>query len=444
MWHDLAALHEAGIAIRGLSTDSIAVHDHRCSYLDFSQATAMASARSMTEDDAALFVAICDVVGVERAVAVSRLELGDARLAALLPMIQRAALAGTSDTRRVHHGERDLKELRERSAQLLDVPVVQVVPLSRFKWSQVVMLVATFLGVWLLVQQFIGVAAVGDIVRSANWWTVLGALVITQITALSEALAISGTLPAVVPLGQLTVLRLSLAFIGLIGGTVATTAAVIRFNQRHGLGAAIAVSSGVIYSVCGFIVEIILVGVSLPFVIDSFHRNDSPGLSFDTRALNAVLWVIIAVAMVAAALFAIPKIRALVVRRSAPTLTPAWNNLKQIARQPARIGKIFAGQVATQLMMAIGLGLALLSVGSTVSFGCLIVICTATSLLGGLAPVPGGMGVMEASFISGLTLAGVPEGPAIAATFIYRMVTAYLPPIWGWVAMLWLRHTDAL
>ena len=70
--------------------------------------------------------------------------------------------------------------------------------------------------------------------------------------------------------------------------------------------------------------------------------------------------------------------------------------------------------------------------------------CTATSLLGGLAPVPGGMGVMEASFISGLTLAGVPEGPAIAATFIYRMVTAYLPPIWGWVAMLWLRHTDAL
>ena len=45
-------------------------------------------------------------------------------------------------------------------------------------------------------------------------------------------------------------------------------------------------------------------------------------------------------------------------------------------------------------------------------------------------PVPGGMGVVEAGLIGGLTSAGVPQDQAIAAVFIQRLFTAYLPPIW--------------
>ncbi len=54
-----------------------------------------------------------------------------------------------------------------------------------------------------------------------------------------------------------------------------------------------------------------------------------------------------------------------------------------------------------------------------------------------MAPVPGGMGVMEASYISGLSLLGVHQDQAIAAT-------PYLPPLWGWGALVWLRRHDAL
>jgi glycosyltransferase 2 family protein len=70
------------------------------------------------------------------------------------------------------------------------------------------------------------------------------------------------------------------------------------------------------------------------------------------------------------------------------------------------------------------------------------VVCTASSFLGGISPVPGGMGVMEAAYISGLTLAGVPEDVAIGATVLHRLVTAYLPPIWGWGSLVWLRRHD--
>jgi uncharacterized membrane protein YbhN (UPF0104 family) len=54
------------------------------------------------------------------------------------------------------------------------------------------------------------------------------------------------------------------------------------------------------------------------------------------------------------------------------------------------------------------------------------------------------MGVMEASYISLLTLLGVPEDVAVAATLLYRLCTTYLPPIWGWGALVWLRRHDEL
>jgi len=54
------------------------------------------------------------------------------------------------------------------------------------------------------------------------------------------------------------------------------------------------------------------------------------------------------------------------------------------------------------------------------------------------------MGVVEAGMILGLTAAGISEDVAVAATFLQRLFTAYLPPIWGWFVLLWLRRKDYL
>jgi uncharacterized membrane protein YbhN (UPF0104 family) len=40
------------------------------------------------------------------------------------------------------------------------------------------------------------------------------------------------------------------------------------------------------------------------------------------------------------------------------------------------------------------------------------------------------------------TLASVPEDVAIGAALLYRLVTAYLPPIWEWVSLVWLRRHE--
>ena len=116
------------------------------------------------------------------------------------------------------------------------------------------------------------------------------------------------------------------------------------------------------------------------------------------------------------------------------------NKPTSLCEFPQRLFWLFAGGAATQLLMAAGLSLSLYACGVHEGFGALILVCTFTSLLGGMAPVPGGIGVMEACYIAGLTLLGVPQDTAIAATLIYRACTTYLPPIWGWATLVWLRH----
>ena len=70
----------------------------------------------------------------------------------------------------------------------------------------------------------------------------------------------------------------------------------------------------------------------------------------------------------------------------------------------------------------------------------LILINTLASLLAGVLPIPGGIGVMEAAISGGLVAVGIPEGAAVATAIAFRLVTFYLPPIWGVVAMRILRR----
>jgi len=81
--------------------------------------------------------------------------------------------------------------------------------------------------------------------------------------------------------------------------------------------------------------------------------------------------------------------------------------------------------------------------GTSGPFGGLLVVCTFTALQGGTSPVPEGMGVMEASYNSGLTLLGVQQDLAVAASLTHPFATTYLPPLWVGV-LFWPRRHDAL
>ena len=104
---------------------------------------------------------------------------------------------------------------------------------------------------------------------------------------------------------------------------------------------------------------------------------------------------------------------------------------------------IFGGNLCSQLAFALSSTPPCAPTATSLPLADLIIINSLASLLGGMAPVPGGMGVIEAGLIGGMTAAGVPQSEAVAATFTARLFTTYLPPIWGWAALQWLRRRDS-
>ena len=49
---------------------------------------------------------------------------------------------------------------------------------------------------------------------------------------------------------------------------------------------------------------------------------------------------------------------------------------------------------------------------------------------------------MEAGLIAGLAAAGIPQDQAAAAVLIQRFFAAYLPPVWGWATLAWMRRRE--
>jgi len=113
-------------------------------------------------------------------------------------------------------------------------------------------------------------------------------------------------------------------------------------------------------------------------------------------------------------------------------------------RSPRRLLLLLGGNLASTLLFAAALGLFTRALGTTVAFSDLTVIIISVSLLAGLLPVPGGIGVVEGGLTFGLVAVGMPEGAAFAAVVLYRIATFYLPPLWGYFALRSLERNQYL
>jgi len=101
---------------------------------------------------------------------------------------------------------------------------------------------------------------------------------------------------------------------------------------------------------------------------------------------------------------------------------------------------MLTGNLAAQLIQAAILGLCLQAFGAEAHFSQLVLVNTLVSLFAGLMPVPGGVGVAEAGYTACLQAIGIPSAIAISTAITFRLVTFYLPPLWGSVSMAWLRR----
>jgi uncharacterized protein (TIRG00374 family) len=126
------------------------------------------------------------------------------------------------------------------------------------------------------------------------------------------------------------------------------------------------------------------------------------------------------------------------VRRAATTVADGVHDAAGLlrARQPYAL----FGAIGYMALDVVALAAAFAAFGSTPPFAA-FVFAYVIGQLGGLIPLPGGIGGIDGGLIGALTLYGSPLSQATAAVLAYRVVQLGIPAILGSVAFVQLRRT---
>jgi uncharacterized membrane protein YbhN (UPF0104 family) len=437
LWEEVERLHGLGVALGHLDGNGLVVRgDGAPALSDLSQASMEAGSAGVLTDRARLLVTTALRVGQQRALAAASASIGADGLAEMLPYLQPAVL--DHPTRQaVRAGAWGVDDLRRLAAATAGVDPPKLEQIRRVTWGSLAIAAILGIAAYAVISAIAGIGLQSlfkELEQAEPVW-LWGALLLSPVVQVFEAFSTMGASPRPLRLGPVLLFQYSVQFIALaVPGSAARITLEIRFFQRIGVAATGAVAVGVIDSVCGFIVQLLLIlGLTLSGLGSlSLSTNEGSGRSFSGKLLLLGV-VLLGLAVIVA--LAVPRIRAMVRGRVADLAVAL-----RVLRSPSNVARIFLGNLSAQILLAVILGLSLRAFGQQQKLADLILVNTFVTLFAGFMPVPGGMGVAEAAYTAGLIAIGVPDTAALSTTLIYRLVTFYLPPLWGAPAMRWLRR----
>ena len=443
LWAAVGRAHDQGIVHGGLDLDAVALdEDGELLVVDWSSGSVAAASDAMDQDLANVIVLTSLAVGVDRALAVAHDSIGRRRLGELVPYLQLPAL--TSALRdEAKSLDFDVDVLREAASAVAEVDDVALVRLRRVTFRSVLSLVVVALAAALLISSLsdIGIDTIVDELSTASWGWVAIALVVAQVARVWSAVGTTGATNHPLRLGPTVVLEFAITFVNLvIPSTAARIATKMRYFQKSGMTIASATAMSGIDAFAGFLVQLTVLLSALLFGLGGVEFDIDIESDTVQRLLTLVILVfVVAVVAGAVALALFRGVR----RRVVEPLRQLRESLR-VVRSPTKLFRLFGGNAMAELTFAMVLGLSLAAYGETAPIMSLLVVNVTVALFAGLMPIPGGVGVTEAALTAGLVAIGVPEATAFATAITTRVCTFYLPPVWGYVAMRWLRRNQYL
>jgi uncharacterized membrane protein YbhN (UPF0104 family) len=439
LWRSLDLLAGANIAHSQIDPSTLALIGSEPGLIDFGAATVAPSGAQVLADRAQLLSATACLVGIDRALAGALESIGTGGVIALVPYLQPAAFSDIL-RRELKTAGLDVDKLRAQTARAVDVEEPVLVKLRRVTWGSVIQvaLLAFAASVVISAATTVDYEQLRDTVRGAAWGWIGIAFVIAQLPRIAFAMATLGSIAARLSLGPVYAMQLAIGYLNLaLPSNVARIAVTIRFFQRQGVPPAASVTSGAIDSVAGNVVQVVLLGLLLVFSEAEIAFNlNAP----DQSGVHWLVWAVIAVVVLSVLVVTlVPRVRHKVtdpVRRWWPDVRHTLVSLGGFNK----LGLVFLGNIAAEVLFATALGLFAHAFGYSIPLSELLVINISISLLASFVPVPGGIGVVEWGLTVGLVAAGMTDAAALSTVFFYRLSTFYLPPIWGWFALRWLKQ----
>jgi uncharacterized protein (TIRG00374 family) len=440
-WRTLRDLHDAGIRHGAIGPGRLQLVGAAVHLSDFDRAVIGSDAESRRIDEAQLLATTAVVADPERATAVALAALGEDALAAVTSYIQPAALT-SSLRRQAAAADVDIDGLREAAVRSVGGTDEELQPLRRFSLGRVLMGLLLLVAAVALVSslQDIGLDAIADAVRAASVPLLILALVIGQTPRLANAVAIATAAPLRIPIPRLAALQFAITFVNLaMPSTAARVAVNIRFLQRSGLDRAAALTVGALDSVAGFVAQIGLIFTILLFGFGTLDlRLDETFSGSKLEGLLIVLGVVLG--LVIAAALMLPRMR----RTVSSEIRQVVTKVRPLLSSPRRLAGVLAANVAVELLFSLCSYTVLRAFGQDVGFADVILVNECVALFAGVMPVPGGMGVTEAALTAGYIAIGVSSATAVGAAILYRVITFYLPPMFGYFALRSLRRQRLL
>ena len=455
-WQALTALHAAGIAHGRIDGRHVVVRDDGASALaDLADAELNADEGDKQVDSARLLVTTALIVGTDRALAAALRGIGKDGLVNVMPYLQPAAL-GRRTRQEVKDAEWSVTDIVKTAATTLGIEAPPLQRINRVTLKSVAIVAVIAIIAYTLMSMLSGVdpQSIVEALSTANVAILIGALLLSPTIQVMFAFSTLGaTLRKLVYLPVL-MLQYAIQFIALcLPATAARLALEVRFFERFGVPAASAIGIGMIDSFSGFTVQvalIILILVSgLPGFTSPVLSSSSSSSSTSTDSSPSLIMIVLALSVIALVVtLVVPKLRHRLLGNIPKVKAAVAEQRKNagdallVLRHPRKIATMLAGNLGAQVIQAIVLGICLAAFGESAALSQLILINTAVSLFAGLMPVPGGMGVAEAGYTAGLQAIGIPAPIAVSTAIAFRLVTFYLPPLWGSIAMRWLRRHE--
>ncbi|MGW0765286.1 flippase-like domain-containing protein [Streptomyces sp. NPDC002676] len=444
VWTSVARLQKHRLAHRALRPEHILVEPDGASRLTaFARARLGAPPDALGSDIAELLATTATRVGAHRATQCALAGLGPRLLATALPYLQplallgpaqrevarydqaRARAAGAGDKRRaVRPGGRP-SLLHDLSAEVVEATGAEPAPLAhlaRFTWRSILGLVGAFLVIHLVLPQFASFPAVVAALRNADWWWVLAALPVTFISQAFSTCLQLGTIAARLPFGPTYEVQFASSFLNRITpNNVGGMALNLRYLQKTGIVTGAATASVGLQSLAAAVSNAVLAAWFF-----AWAGRHHAGVHLRLPAGRYVLPAI-ALTLAASGLLGVtPAGRHFLHEKVSPFLRAAGSTVTGVASDPAKLALLVTGALGLPLIQVVGLALSVRAFGGDLPFAQAGAVYMAARLVANAAPVPGGLGALEAGLIAGLTALGVAAGAATSAVLVYRLLTFWL------------------
>ncbi|CAM3510048.1 lysylphosphatidylglycerol synthase transmembrane domain-containing protein [Occultella aeris] len=441
-WKQLQIAHEAGLAHRNLTADTLMIADAdgpdagEVWLNGWEEGEIASGSLARRVDRTQLLTLLALRVGPERAIAAAARVLSIEQLAEIAPLLQPIALPMQTRS----EARADKAGMAALRAHLVDfIPtagVVEPIRLSRFSARTVITLTIAVVAGWALLTT-LNFQEIAEVISEANPFWMVVAFALGLVTYVGSAMGLVGFSPEKLGLWRTTLVQVAASVVTLVAPAGVGPAALnLRYMQKRGLETPVALATVALLQVSQFVTTVLLLIAIALLTGSSGALQGFPS--------GAALIVAAALAVVVGVAFAVPALRRWVIAKVTPTLKQVWPRLVWVVGQPQRLAFALGGNLVQTLGYLASFAAALAAFGQTLPATTLAIIYLTGTAVGSAVPTPGGIGTVEFALSTGLRTAGIATATAASTAVLFRVLTFWIRVPLGWAALRYLQKQNAL